>query len=78
LLRGRVALRDASCPRSTAAPQRRLRPFQFQAAIAAVHGEAATTEATDWLQIVMLYRMLDRLAPSPTVALNLAIALGHG
>ncbi len=55
-------------------------PFQLQAAIAAVHGEAATPEDTDWLQITMLYRMLDRLAPSPTVSLNLAIAVGmaHG
>lgn len=55
-------------------------PFQIQAAIAAVHGEAATAETTDWLQITMLYRMLDRLAPSPTVTLNLAIAVGmaHG
>jgi RNA polymerase sigma factor (sigma-70 family) len=55
-------------------------PFQLQAAIAAVHDEAPCSEATDWLQITMLYRMLDRLAPSPTVALNLAIAVGmaHG
>lgn len=55
-------------------------PFQLQAAIAAVHGQAATAEATDWTQITMLYRMLDRLGPSPTVALNLAIAVGmaHG
>ena len=55
-------------------------PFQLQAAIAAIHDEAATAEATDWLQITMLYRMLDRLAPSPTVTLNLAVAVGmaHG
>jgi RNA polymerase sigma factor (sigma-70 family) len=55
-------------------------PFQLQAAIAAVHDEALASEATDWLQITMLYRMLHRLAPSPTVALNLAIAVGmaHG
>lgn len=55
-------------------------PFQLQAAIAAIHGEAATAEATDWLQITMLYRLLDHLAPSPTVTLNLAIAVGmaHG
>ena len=55
-------------------------PFQLQAAIAAVHGEAVTAEATDWLQITMLYRMLERLAPSPAVTLNLAIAVGmaHG
>jgi RNA polymerase sigma factor (sigma-70 family) len=55
-------------------------PFQLQAAIAAVHGEAPTAQATDWLQITMLYRMLNRCAPSSTVALNLAIAIGmaHG
>lgn len=55
-------------------------PFQLQAAIAAVHDEAATAEATDWMQITMLYRMLDSLAPSPTVTLNLAVAVGmaHG
>ncbi|GAB3518020.1 sigma factor-like helix-turn-helix DNA-binding protein [Arthrobacter monumenti] len=55
-------------------------PFQLQAAIAAVHGEAATSAATDWMQITILYRMLDHCAPSPTVTLNLAIAVGmaHG
>lgn len=54
--------------------------FQLQAAIAAVHAEAQTAEATDWLQITMLYRMLARAAPSPTVSLNLAVAVGmaHG
>lgn len=61
-------------------PSGRVGPFQLQAAIAAVHGEAAGSEATDWLQITMLYRMLDRIAPSSTVTLNLAIAVGmaHG
>jgi len=55
-------------------------PFQLQAAIAAVHAEAQTAEETDWLQITMLYRMLARAAPSPTVSLNLAVAVGmaHG
>ena len=55
-------------------------PFQLQAAIAAIHDEAVTAKETDWLQITMLYRMIDRLAPSPTVTLNLAIAVGmaHG
>jgi len=54
--------------------------FQLQAAIAAVHGEARSAEATDWLQITVLYRMLDRVAPSVTVSLNLAVAIGmaHG
>ncbi len=55
-------------------------PFQLQAAIAAIHDEAERAEDTDWLQITMLYRMIERLAPSPTVSLNLAIAVGmaHG
>ncbi len=55
-------------------------PFQLQAAIAAVHAQARAPGETDWLQITMLYRMLDRAAPSPTVALNLAVAVGmaHG
>jgi RNA polymerase sigma factor (sigma-70 family) len=51
-------------------------PFQLQAAIAAVHAEAATASDTDWHQIVELYRMLDRVAPSPVVALNRAVAIG--
>jgi RNA polymerase sigma factor (sigma-70 family) len=55
-------------------------PFQLQAAVAAIHAEAASAAATDWLQITMLYRMLDRIAPSPAVSLNLAVAIGmaHG
>ncbi len=51
-------------------------PFQLQAAIAAVHDEAPTWADTDWLQITMLYRMLDQVAPSATVTLNAAVALG--
>ncbi len=55
-------------------------PLQLQAAIAAVHAEARSAAETDWLQITMLYRLLDRVAPSPTVSLNLAVAVGmaHG
>jgi RNA polymerase sigma factor (sigma-70 family) len=52
-----------------------LGPFQLQAAIAAVHAEAATWADTDWPQILVLYRMLERIAPSRTVTLNLAVAL---
>ena len=51
-------------------------PFQLQAAIAAVHGEATTAGETDWPQIEVLYRMLLRIAPSPLVELNLAAAVG--
>ncbi|THV42174.1 RNA polymerase sigma factor [Glycomyces buryatensis] len=50
-------------------------PFQLQAAIAAVHDEAADYSATDWPQIAELYRMLDALAPSPIVTMNRAVAV---
>ncbi|HEV7649129.1 MAG TPA: DUF6596 domain-containing protein [Actinophytocola sp.] len=51
-----------------------LGPYQLQAAIAAVHAEAPSTAATDWDQILVLYEILDRLAPNPMVTLNRAIA----
>ncbi|GAA1500861.1 sigma factor-like helix-turn-helix DNA-binding protein [Dactylosporangium maewongense] len=50
-------------------------PFQLQAAIAAVHDEAARAEDTDWPQIVALYGLLHALAPSPMVTLNRIVAL---
>jgi predicted RNA polymerase sigma factor len=53
----------------------RLGPYQLQAAIAAVHAEAPSAEATDWRQILMLYQLLDKLAPNPMVTLNQAVAL---
>lgn len=55
-------------------------PYQLQAAINAVHADAATFEQTDWAQIVALYDHLLALAPTPIVALNRAIAIGevHG
>ena len=52
-------------------------PYTVQAAIAALHAEAATYEDTDWAQILVLYRMLVRLDPSPVVALNLAVVRGR-
>lgn len=48
--------------------------YQLQAAIAAVHDEAARVEDTDWPQILALYELLKRVAPSPMVTLNHAIA----
>jgi RNA polymerase sigma factor (sigma-70 family) len=48
--------------------------YQLQAAIAAVHDEAASAEATDWPQILALYGMLMRISAGPMVALNHAIA----
>ncbi|TDD64825.1 RNA polymerase sigma factor [Actinomadura rubrisoli] len=50
-------------------------PYQMQAAIAAVHAEAARPEDTDWPQILSLYRLLSHLAPNPMVTLNEAVAL---
>lgn len=54
---------------------RRPGTYQVQAAIAAVHGEAASASATDWRQIVALYDTLLELHPSPVVALNRAVAV---
>ncbi|GAA4560305.1 RNA polymerase sigma factor [Pseudonocardia xishanensis] len=51
--------------------------YQLQAAIAAVHAEAGSAEDTDWRQIVGLYELLDRIAPSPVVTLNHAVALAE-
>jgi len=51
-----------------------LGPYQVQAAIAAVHDEAARAEETDWSQILALYQLLERLSPSPIVTLNRAVA----
>ena len=55
-------------------------PYQLQAAIAAVHDEARTSDATDWPQILALYGLLKRMSDNPMVALNHAIAEGmvHG
>jgi RNA polymerase sigma-70 factor (ECF subfamily) len=51
--------------------------FQLQAAIAAVHAEATTYDATDWPQIVALYGLLRRYDDSAVVRLNAAVALSH-
>jgi RNA polymerase sigma factor (sigma-70 family) len=53
---------------------RRAGPYQVQAAIAALHAEAASYEETDWRQIRLLYSRLAQLAPSPVVLLNRAVA----
>jgi RNA polymerase sigma factor (sigma-70 family) len=55
-------------------------PYQLQAAIAALHGEASTADATDWSQILALYDVLTTVAPGPMVTLSRAVALArvHG
>jgi len=54
---------------------RRFGPYTLQAAIAAVHAEAASADATDWSEIVGLYDVLLRAEPSPVVELNRAVAV---
>jgi len=49
--------------------------YQLQAAIAAIHDEAPAAEDTDWPQILLLYQMLDRIAPNPMATVNRALAL---
>ena len=57
-----------------------LGPYQLQAAIAALHDEAASVEETDWPQILALYRLLEQMSDSPMILLNQAIAAAmvHG
>lgn len=53
----------------------RFGPYSIQAAISAVHAEAARYDETDWMQIVGLYDVLMQMEPSPVVALNRAVAV---
>lgn len=54
---------------------RRPGPYQFQAAVAAIHARAARPEDTNWAEIDLLYGGLERLQPSPVVTLNRAVAV---
>ena len=65
---------------SSALPKGSVGPYQLQAAIAAVHDEAARAEDTDWPQILALYELLKRMSDNPMVILNHAIAsaMVHG
>jgi RNA polymerase sigma factor (sigma-70 family) len=65
---------------STALPKANIGPYQLQAAIAAIHDEAARSEDTDWPQILALYELLRRISENPMVILNQAIAASmvHG
>ncbi len=55
--------------------RRRAGPYQIQASIAALHCGAPSAEATDWAQISALYEVLQRMQPTPVVALNRAVAV---
>ena len=52
-------------------------PYQLQAAIAATHAEAPRAEDTNWRQVHILYKILERIAPNPMVTLNRAVALAE-
>jgi RNA polymerase sigma factor (sigma-70 family) len=54
-----------------------LGPYQIQAAIAALHDEAASDAETDWPQILALYDVLERISPGPVVTLNRAVAVAR-
>ncbi|NUT36222.1 MAG: sigma-70 family RNA polymerase sigma factor [Hamadaea sp.] len=70
-----AAIREGTALISASLAQARLGPYQVQAAIAAVHAEAARAEETDWRQILSLYQLLRTIAPNPMTTLNEAIAL---
>lgn len=76
----RAAIDEGLALLADALPRRQPGPYQLQAAIAAVHAEAARFADTDWAQIVALYEVLDRLASNPMVTLNRAVAVAmlHG
>jgi RNA polymerase sigma factor (sigma-70 family) len=60
---------------AAALPKGSIGPYQLQAAISAVHSEAARAEDTDWPQILVLYELLKRMSDNPVVMLNHAIAV---
>ncbi len=65
---------------SAALPEGPIGPYQLQAAIAAIHDEAADLADTDWPQILALYDLLEQVTPGPVVSLNraVAVAMVHG
>ena len=70
-------IREAEAVLDAAIHRRRAGPYQLQAAIACLHGLAATFDDTDWPQIAELYRMLERLQPTPVTRVNRAVAVGE-
>jgi RNA polymerase sigma-70 factor (ECF subfamily) len=70
-----VLIREGIALVERALMTRRFGPYTLQAAIAAVHAEARTPEATDWPQISALYAALLAMQPSPVIELNRAAAI---
>jgi RNA polymerase sigma factor (sigma-70 family) len=76
----RALVREGLQLATTALRQHRAGPYQLQAAIAAVHDQATSHADTDWSQVLALYDALERIAPSPIVTMNRAVAVAmlHG
>ena len=71
----RALIDEGSALVERALASRRFGPYTLQAAIAGVHANAPTVEATDWTEIVGLYDVLLRVEPSPVIELNRAVAV---
>jgi len=71
----RVEIEEGTSLVETALRRRRVGPYQLQAAIAAVHATALSSEATDWNEIAALYSELAAISPTPVIALNRAVAV---
>ncbi|NEK58732.1 RNA polymerase sigma factor [Geodermatophilus sabuli] len=76
----RAAITEGTALVSAALAATPIGAFQLQAAIAAVHDEAASVEDTDWRQVLGLYELLGTVDPGPMVALNRVVAVAevHG
>jgi RNA polymerase sigma-70 factor, ECF subfamily len=71
----RARIEEGRATLDRAMRMRRVGSYQLQAAIAALHDEAPSADATDWPQIAALYRILGEMTPSPVVELNRAVAI---
>jgi RNA polymerase sigma-70 factor (ECF subfamily) len=71
----RAAIAEGSALLDRLAARRAVDPYTLQAAIAGIHAQAAKASETDWRAIALLYDRLSRVAPSPVVALNRAVAI---
>jgi predicted RNA polymerase sigma factor len=71
----RTRIREGTALIDAAITKGAIGEYQLQAAIAALHSRAVRVEETDWLQIVALYGLLERMTGNPIVTLNRAIAV---
>ena len=73
----RTLIGEANSLLATTMARSPLGPYQLQAAIAATHADAQRAEDTNWQQVHVLYKVLERIAPNPMVTLNRAVALAQ-